>query len=357
MITRVARRLFGAALCLAPLLGRAQAPEQIQALIKEGIALYDEGRLNQAAAKYQEALKLDPASTYAKTELALTYEGLDRHADAAALCKEVLAAPGYRAEPSIYVTYGNALDGLKQPREAVKTYEQGLKKFPASNQLYFNLGIALYGQHKAAEAVEALQQAVRLNPRHASAHLFLGLVTAETGNRVPAILELSRYLVLEPRGERARHYLPRLDQLLRGGAEKTGDNSVTLNVSSQTLKAANSGKGADNFAQTDMLLAMMAALDYDDDNKDKTTTERTAEKLNDLIGNLSAKGSGSHRGFVWDYYVPYFQEMKRKDYVPVFAYLIRSAQSEEPDVQQWLLAHTVQVEVFQEWSKTYQWPK
>ncbi|OON67096.1 hypothetical protein B0919_19910 [Hymenobacter sp. CRA2] len=102
---------------------------------------------------------------------------------------------------------------------------------------------------------------------------------------------------------------------------------------------------------------MMAALDYDDKNKDKTPTARMAEKFNDLIGSLAEQGSGSHKGFVWEYYVPYFLEMKRKDFVPAFTYLIRAAHTDQPDVQRWLQAHTAQVEGFQEWSKNYAWPK
>ena len=40
--------------------------------------------------------------------------------------------------------------------------------------------------------------------------------------------------------------------------------------------------------------------------------------------------------------------------VPAFTYVVHSSQ---PDAQQWLAAHPTEVQVFQEWSKNYEWPK
>lgn len=348
------RALLLGALAALPLLSSAQNATEARALVREGTELHDAGHYDEAVAKYQQALQLEPGSALARYELAMTYNTMGRNDEAARLCQALLANP-QSATADVYVTYGNVLDAQKKPKEAIRIYQQGIKQFPDMEMLYFNLGIAQYGQQQTEEAVASLQRAVRLRPGHASAHLYLGLITAETGNRVPAILELGRFLVLEPQGKRATAYLPRFDKLMQAGAEKTGDNSVTLNVSRQTLDAAKKGKGDDNFAQTEMLLTMMAALDYDEKNKDKTPAARMAEKLDDLIGNLAAKGSGSHRGFVWDYYVPYFLEMKRKDFVPAFTYFIRSAHTSQPEVQQWLEAHTAEVAAFREWSKNYEW--
>lgn len=346
------RALLLGALAALPRLGAAQTVPEVRALVREGTALHDAGRYDEAVAKYQQALKLEPGSALATYELAMTYHRMGRNDDAARLCQELLANPK-EALAEVYVTYGNVLDDQKKPKDAIRIYQQGLKQFPDEEMLYFNLGIAQSGQGRRDEAISSLQRAVRLRPQHASAHLYLGLLTAESGNRVPAILELARFLALEPQGKRASAYLPRFEKLMQAGAEQTGENSVTLSVSRQTLDAAKKGKGEDNFGSADMLLAMMAALDFDEKNKDKTPTARMAEKLDDLIGNLGEKSS--HRGFAWDYYVPYYLEMKRKDFVPAFTYVIRAARTDQPDVQQWLDAHTAEVAAFQEWSKNYEW--
>ncbi|WP_400191434.1 tetratricopeptide repeat protein [Hymenobacter sp. B81] len=350
---RLLRSLLVGALVALPLLGAAQSTE-VRTLVREGTKLHDAGRFEEAVAKYQEALKLEPGSGLAQYELAMTYNSMGRNEEAAKLCRALLATP-QSATAEVYVTYGNVLDAQKKPKEAIRIYEQGIKRFPEVELLHFNLGIAQYGQQQTEAAVASLQRAVQLQPQHASAHLFLGLLTAETGNRVPAILELARFLMLEPQGRRASTYLPHFDKLMRAGAEKTGDNSITLNVSKQTLDAAQKGKGADNFAQAEMMLSMMAALDYDDKHKDKTPTARMAEKLDRLIGSFAEKDT--RKGFVWEYYVPYFLEMKRRDFVPAFTYFIRSAHTDQPDVQQWLDAHSAEVAALREWSKNYEWGK
>ncbi|MCC2545383.1 hypothetical protein LJY25_02920 [Hymenobacter sp. BT175] len=89
------------------------------------------------------------------------------------------------------------------------------------------------------------------------------------------------------------------------------------------------------YAQTDMLLTMTSALDYDEKNKDKKPTELVADKLSTSCRNMAEKGSGSHQGFAWDYYAPYFIALEKAGYVPVFSYLIHSA-ADQPDVKQWL---------------------
>lgn len=353
---RILRALLVGALAALPMLGSAQNATEVRALVREGTELHDAGRYDEAVAKYQQALKLEPGSSLAKYELAMTYHRMGRNDDAARLCKELLANPK-DAIGEVYVTYGNVLDDQKKPKEAIRVYQQGIKQFPDEEMLYFNLGIAQSGQGQRDDAIASLQRAVRLRPQHASAHLYLGLLTAEAGNRVPAILELGRFLALEPQGKRASTNLPRFERLMQGGAEKTGPNDITINVSRQALDAAKKGKGEDNFGQTELMLSTLAALDYDDKNKDKTPAALLVEKLNSLIGNLAEKGSGSHKGFAWDYYVPYYLEMKRKDFVPAFTYLICSAHTDQPDVQQWLDAHTSEVAAFREWSKNYEWPK
>ena len=346
---------------LAPAAFGQTAPRPDREIIDEGIRLYDAGKYDEAVVRYQQVLTTEPANSIALSELALTYNALDRNAEAAAICEKLLKADP-RVGQSVYVTYGNSLDGLKKPKDAVRAYEQGLKYFPDSYSLYFNTGVAQARNGQVPASIGSFQQAVTLNPNHASSHMSLGVMQLSSGTRIPGLLALSRFLALEPRGARAMQRLPMLDKAMNSGVTRTGENAVTINISSAALAGANSkDNGPDNFGSAEMLLSLSSAAMLDKSlNKDvpppANAIERFVRQFDSLckgLGELSDK----QKGFTWNYYVPYFVEMQQKGFVPAFSYLVHASQTEAPEVQQWLVAHPNEVAVFQEWSKSYVWPK
>ena len=329
-----------------------------QELVKQGVVLYDQGKPDEAVLRYKEALKQDPANVTARYELALTYNALGRNEEAVALCRQILkqeAKPG----PSIYSTYGNALDGLKKPKEAAKVYQEGLKRYPNDGALHFNLGVTqATALNQPAEAIGSMQQSVRCRPGHANSLNALALLQQQEGNRVPALLAMLRLLQVEPTGQRAEAVLTRFDKLLGRGVEKTSEKAVTINISPETLKNAGKKGGTDNFGPADMLLSMSGAMDYSEENKDKTPTEQLIRKLESLISVLDELHPEKQEGFTWQYLVPYFVELKKQGYLPALAYSVQESRAgRTPEVQTWLTNHTATVEEFRSWAAAYAWPK
>ncbi|WP_035563247.1 tetratricopeptide repeat protein [Hymenobacter sp. IS2118] len=330
-------------------------------VIEEGTNLFDAGKYDEAVARYQEVLAAEPGNVVALSELALTYNALDRHAEAADICKKLVKADP-RVGPSVYVTYGNSLDGLKKPAEAVRVYEQGLKYFPNSYMLHFNAGVTQARAGQVPAGITSFQQAVARNPNHASSHVNLGLMQLGSEHRIPGLLALSRFLVLEPRSPRAVQRLPMLDKAMNLGVSRTGKNAISINISSAALAGANGKEGGpDNFGPAEMLLSISSAALLDSSlNKGVPPPTNAIERFVQQFSSL-CKGLGeladNQKGFTWNYYVPYFVELEKKGFGPAFAYLAHSSQTDAPEVQQWLAAHPNEVAVFQEWSKNYEWPK
>ena len=325
-------------------------------LVKEGIRLYDAGQYSEAVAKYQQALAAAPKDAVVLSELALTYNAMGRNKEAVDICEKLLkAAPD--SDESVYVTYGNSLDALKKPKDACRAYEDGLKHHPTSSSLYFNLGVAQVTSGQVPAGIGNFQQSVALNPDHASSHMSLGVMQMASHARVPAVLALARFLVLEPRGPRATQRLPMLDKAMMQGVSKTGEQAVQINISEDVFKGSNGKKsGPDNFGPAELLLSISGAQALAPENKKATGIERFSKQFGTLcktLGELSSK----QEGFTWNYYVPYFVELEKKGYVPAFTYLAHASQTDVPEVQQWLSTHPNEVAVFQEWSKTYNWPK
>ncbi|NML63797.1 tetratricopeptide repeat protein [Hymenobacter sp. RP-2-7] len=352
-------------LLLAATLGvaRAQTPAPADApatasaaeLVRDGIGLYDAGRYTEALAKYQQALDLAPTSPLARAELAMAYNALDRNDEAAALCQQ-LVQENPRVSPFVYAVYGRSLADSR-PAEALAAYRQGIQYFPTDANLHLNEGIALAGQRDYEGAAASFRYAVALQPDQASAHMLLGITQLQLGARVPGLLAMARFLVLEPTGPRSQQRQQWLDQvMLQGVAAQPSGNHVQLSVPASGLRA-DGGRVGDDFGPEEVLLAMQGAFSLSDASQHKTKLEKFIDQFGALCRALGERQPQAGRGFARTYYAPYFAEMERRGFVPAFAYLTHSAQPNAPEVRQWLAAHPLQVRGFQEWSRSYPWPK
>ena len=116
--------------------------------------------------------------------------------------------------------------------------------------------------------------------------------------------------------------------------------------------SANGKQKENNFSVTDMILSMETAMDFDENNnKNKTEVEQFIRKFNTICSSLKESKKDNH-GFFWDYYVPYFIEMKDKKLVEAFSY-VAFVSSANPDVSKWLESNKEEVERFFKWSNSF----
>jgi len=142
---------------------------------------------------------------------------------------------------------------------------------------------------------------------------------------------------------------------MKGNVEQTGKKSYTINVSSDMLGDTTAdGKHKENsFSSVDLILALDAGLDYDKKNKKKSEVEQFIRKFETVCASLKETKKDNY-GFYWDYYVPYFTEMKDKNLIETFGYIV-FASSDDPDVSKWLKSHKSDIDKFFDWSKNFTW--
>ena len=336
----------------------AQYKKEAENIVNEGVAYHDKGDYEGAIAKYDKALGIDKDNLLALAEKAYSLLSLEKFDESIQCCiKGIETHKGDEILGNIYVTYGNALDGLKKTDQALAIYEEGIKLFPGYYQLYFNKGITLAGIKKTEEAIHCFQESIVLNPKHASSHNGIANLLMYKKKRIPALLAYSRFLVLEPNGKRAKANLGSLQNIMKGNVEATSKKSVTINISSDMLNdTAIDGKAKENsFTTTDLILAMDAAMDYDKKNKKKSEVAQFIRKFKTVCASLEETQKNNY-GFYWSYYVPYFVAMNEKKFIETFAY-IAFASSDDPDVSKWLNSHKSEIKTFYEWSNTFEWKK
>jgi tetratricopeptide (TPR) repeat protein/2-polyprenyl-3-methyl-5-hydroxy-6-metoxy-1,4-benzoquinol methylase len=208
------------------------------ALINEGNALEEQGRIAEAMARYDAAVKADPQCARAHLnrgnilaeaqfdearrayQLAIT---CDPHYAAAHFNlgslnfragESELALRNYQVAVGIkpdfadaFVAMANALDSLGRPAEAIESYERALTINPGYAEVHFNLGLLATGQGRLDDAVKSLRRAVEIKPDFAQAHHRLGTVLSTLEQLDAAEASLHRALSIEPESAEILHDL------------------------------------------------------------------------------------------------------------------------------------------------------
>jgi tetratricopeptide (TPR) repeat protein/2-polyprenyl-3-methyl-5-hydroxy-6-metoxy-1,4-benzoquinol methylase len=200
------------------------------AMIVEGNALEEQGRMPEAMERYEAAIKTDPQCARAHLnrgnilladarfddarsayQLAIT---CDSHYAAAHFNlgnlnyragEFELALRNYQAAVGIrpafadgFVGMANALDSLGRTAEAVESYERALVISPGYAEIHFNLGVLATTQGRYEEAADSLRRAVEIKPDFSQAHHKLGAVLSRLEQLDAAEASLHRALSIDP---------------------------------------------------------------------------------------------------------------------------------------------------------------
>ena len=332
-----------------PKLTPEPSTDKQNAAIREGIELHDRGDYDGAIRKYEEALAENPSNTLALYEESFSYSAKKDYKKS---LEVAYRGAQYKSEQLVgfYVIIGNDLDILGQSDKSIEVYKKGLKLFPKEGALHFNLAVAYLSSKRPDDAKKSLKESLAINPQHPGSNLLLANVFFNTGYRTPALLAAARFLALEPDTQRSAIALKIVREVLGGGATPGAKpNEITINLD------MNPKKDEGDFSSIDLMLGLSGAVGLSDKEK-KTEAQRLAEQLDSLIAMLGEQdGKKKQATFVYQYYVPYFVEMKQKGHVEAFVYNALQS-SGLPGVREWLGANSGHVMQFLLWSKNYQWP-
>jgi Flp pilus assembly protein TadD len=142
-----------------------------------GVALADQGRLDEAIVQYRQAIQVSPT-----------------YADA-------------------YNNLGVSLDDQGRFDEALAQYREAVRIKPDYAEAHYNMGITLSNQGKLDEAVAEYEQAVRVKPEYAEAHNNIGIILVQQRKYGEAILHYKEALRIDPGFVRARNNWERVIEL------------------------------------------------------------------------------------------------------------------------------------------------
>jgi tetratricopeptide (TPR) repeat protein len=315
---------------------------KIDSLVQVGIQYHDKGEYVNAIKVYNEALKIDPKSTLVNYELALTYmysgdnEKAIKHSDVVIKQKKGHLLPAY-------ITKGSALDNLGKTTQSIKLFKEAIAEFGDNYLLYYNLGINYSKIQDNKNAELAFVNAITNNPNHVSSHYGLALIEKQLNQRVQSLLSLYYFLLLEPSSKRAETAYKLLREQLGGNVQKDENNPMSINVFLDPKRMDS------EFSAAEVMIAMLEASNSLEENKDKTQDELFIDNTKSffkVLGELKENDS-KKSNIWWNFYVPFFYNLAKSEYMDVFCYYISISSNEK--AREWLETNSEKFENFGKW--------
>jgi tetratricopeptide (TPR) repeat protein len=212
-------------------------PDWFDALHLLGVIKLQGGKAGAACAHFEQALKLDPASAPAMSNLGMALAALNRDQEALSILDKAVAlmpgsleaisnrgnvlmklnrpvealaafdaavalAPSF---PGARANRGNALAALGRFEEALAQYDAVLAVLPTHAETYLNRGSALMGLSRAAEAITAFDRALAARPDYVKAHVGRGAARQALNQQHEALADFERAIALDKSNADAHH--------------------------------------------------------------------------------------------------------------------------------------------------------
>lgn len=170
-----------------------------------GQVLDNQGRLEEAAAQYKEALRLNPGLWKAHNNLGADLVAMGKTEEAIPHYREAIALnPGYA---EAHNNLGFALDRQGRREEAAGHFREALRITPGFYRAHNNWAMSLAAQGKFDQAVLHYREALRIAPDCADAHNNLAGTLARQGRLAEAAGHCLEALKLSPDFAQAHHNL------------------------------------------------------------------------------------------------------------------------------------------------------
>lgn len=327
------------------------AQDNLSAIIKEGVALHDRGKYEDAIRKYDEVIAKDSKNLLALYEKTYSLLMLKKYEECARLCEFIVDNfPKDDNVRNAYLNWGSALDYDGKSKAALKVYNKGLKDFPGYYLLYFNKAITYIGMNELEDATTEIINALEHNPLHASSHNVLATLV-RNDNKVASLLSSLTYLALQPYNtERATFNRQRVEKILSANVTRQDEKNTTITLSMPDTKA----KRKDNdFSAVEMAMSLSSALNGTDKYKDETPVQQLLRNLEMVFSSLSV-GLKDGKGFFWKFYAPFFVQLNKENRQEVLAHLVYATSGNVLN-EVWMQDNQKAIAEFNDWVMAYEW--
>ena len=185
----------------------------LTAAFSQGVALNNEGKFDEAIAKFNEVAVKVPKCVECHTNVGAVYLRKKDYDQAEAAYKKAIEVDPNSAEA--YMGLANVYNAQKKFDQATEAGAQAQKLLAASGggtaagggganaSAVFNQGVIAWNAGKIPDAAKLFEQAVAADPKMAEAHYWLGMANVNQGKLPEAVKSFEEYLKLDASGQYA----------------------------------------------------------------------------------------------------------------------------------------------------------
>lgn len=162
---------------------------------REAVKLMDEGKLDESIQLLEESQHLDPENYVYPYEIAYAHVLKKDYGEAVAI---LLRTKEYKTIHSqVFQMLGNCYSYLGRPEEAIKEYEEGIKKFPKAGNLHLEKGNIYLAQKKYEEAIKSYENGIQVDPVFPSNYYRLALLYLNSNDKLSGLIYGEIFMNLE----------------------------------------------------------------------------------------------------------------------------------------------------------------
>lgn len=167
---------------------------------KQGIALCDSEKPNEAIVALKEALKLDPGNIEYTYELAYAYNLKKDYTRVLQIMEKLIQRKG--AFGKMYHLLGNTYDNLSQPAKAIETYQLGIKLFPNTGGLYLEIGNSFLKNKNYLDAARYYEKGIIMDPVYPANYYRVTKLFMSSSEKIWGMLYGEIFVLLESNTKR-----------------------------------------------------------------------------------------------------------------------------------------------------------
>lgn len=165
-----------------------------------GMALIQMGKAGDAVPKLRTAVRLNPSSAAALSNLAVAYQSLNQMDDAIAIFDKIIALKPELHDP--HARKAALYYGMGKFEEAAKSFQTALEMQPSA-PMYNDYGVTLRELERLDDALAALDRAVEFDPKQVMALINRGNVLRDLKRPQEAIESYDKALAVDPHQKEA----------------------------------------------------------------------------------------------------------------------------------------------------------
>lgn len=298
-------------------------------LIKQGVALHDQGKYMEAISTYQQALKANPSSMSAVYEMSLSYLKMEDYTNAIKHSTQVINVGFKPLLVDAYVVKGTALAAQNKLNEAIDLFNEAIRTCGSEYLLHYNLGLCYYNNKNTNMALLSLRKAIELDNTHAGAFLLYAYSLNDAHLWIQSFYSFHFFLLLEPNTKRSNEAFKEMYGLL---TNKLNENDVRLDKLDELDK-----RGIYNKIQKLKPQATDAVSQYN-------YFVAASREIFTTMNNSIPKDSQS---LFWTFFVPVFGEIVESEHFETYCRYVSVAYFKES--LEWWETNKKEVDDFIEW--------